>query len=447
MRSQVARFGLTALPVFALGLKAQAPVTVRGVAYDSLRGIPLSHAVVGVLGMSASVTTDERGHFSIAGVPQGSRTFVVQHASLDSIGFRGLSRRHLVAPGIDEVRLAVPSFRTLWAVTCGGTPPADSGFLYGTVRHTATKAPVAGARVEVSWIVTTYDKSRGIRQRRVRGRAATDVDGNYAACGVPTSHWLKVAADRQGASAGVDLPPSELRIVRRDMLIGPEILADSASRGTILGHLTDESGAPYSEARVLLDDSTELRSRGDGNFAFRGIRAGTHQLEITSIGMAPIVAIVDVHPGDSAVVEFSIRKVTTLDVVQVTASTRARKIAEGIEERRRRGLGMQMDMAQLQGYAAFRSVLNDFPGVRVVQKGAGDYQVLVSDGRGGQCTPEVWIDGARQAVASLTMINPRNVTAVEYYARGNMVPIEFRRTELFMTCGAILVWTNWAFSR
>lgn len=447
MRFHATKYVPTVLPMLAVVLEAQEPLTVRGVAYDSLRGAPIKHAVIGVIGMRASVTTDERGRFSIDSVPSGTRTFVVQHASLDSIGFRGLSRRRTVANEGEEVHLAVPSFRTLWTVTCGGTPPADSGFLYGTIRHAATKAPVAGARVDVSWIVTSYDRSHGIRQRRVHGQASTDVDGNYVACGVPVSHWIRIAATRQGASAGVNLPPSELRVARRDLFIGPALKDDSTSRGAIVGYLTDENGAPYSEARIMLDDSTELRSGGDGTFAFRGVRAGTHQVEIMSIGMAPIVAIVDVHPGDSAAVEFMIRRVTTLDVVHVTASNRARKIAEGIEERRKRGLGMQMDMAQLQGYASFRSVLNDFPGVRVQQKGAGDYQVLVSDGRGGQCTPEVWVDGARQAIASLTMINPRSVTAVEYYARGNMVPIEFRRTELFMTCGAILVWTNWAFSR
>lgn len=448
MRFHTLRIAAALATVLALARgEAQEAVTVRGIAYDSVRGAPIRNAVVMVVGMAASATTDDRGRFSIGGVAPGARTFVLHHASLDSIGFHGLARRRTVESDGQEVTLAVPSLRTLWAVTCGGAPPADSGFIYGTIRHVATREPIPGARVRVSWIVTTYERSRGITQRSVRGEAVTDAGGNYVACGVPVSHWVKVSAEARRSSAEVDVPPAEVRIVRRDLWIGPGLRDDSSSRGTILGHLVDENGVPYSEARVVLDDSTEVRSGGDGNFAFRDIRAGTRQLEIMSIGMAPIVSTVDVQVGDSASVRFTIRRVTTLDVVQVTASNRARRVAEGIEERRRRGLGMQMDMAQLQGYASFRSVLNDFPGVRVQQKGAGDYAVLVSDGRGGQCTPEVWIDGARQAVASLTMINPRNVTAVEYYARGNMVPMEFRRTELFMTCGAVLVWTNWALSR
>ena len=448
MRFHIPNVVLSMAGAFGLVLpaRAQQPVTVQGVAYDSLRGAPLGNALVAVLGVRASATTDERGRFSIDGVPPGTRTFIMQHASLDSIGFHGFSRRFVVATAPAEVRLALPSFETLWTVICGGEPPNDSGFIYGTIRHVATKSSVARARVRVSWIATTYDKARGIRQRRVFGEALTDANGNYAVCGVPASSWIKVVADSARARSEVDIPPNELRVLRRDLLIGPDVTADPASQGSILGLLVDQDGAPFSEARVVLDDSTEVRSSGDGTFAFRNVRAGTRQVEVMSIGMAPIVSTVDVFPGDSASVRFTLRRVTTLDLVEVTASRRGRKIAEGLEDRRRRGLGMLMDMTLLQGHTSFRSILNEFPGMRVVHDGA-DYSVYVSDGRGGQCAPEVWVDGARQAVAALTLLYPKNVTAVEFYPRANMVPVEFRRTEQFTTCGAILVWTNWVFSR
>lgn len=432
--------------VLALPAHAQRVVTVRGVAFDSLRGAPIADALVAVLGMDTAVTTDERGRFSIDSVPLGTRTFILQHPALDSIGFRGFSRRYAVTENGQDVRLALPSFTTLWTAVCGGRPPADSGFIYGTIRHVASRSPVPRARVEVSWIVTMYDRRNGVRQRRVFGEAFTDANGNYAVCGVPAAHWIKVDANAPRAAGEADVPPTDLRVVRRDLLIGPALGQDSTSRGTILGLLVDQDGAPYSEARVVLDDSTELRSRGDGTFVFRDIRAGTRQLEIMSIGTVPIVASVDVLPDDSVSVRYTVRRVTALDVVHVTASRRGQKIAEGLEDRRRRGLGMQMDMTQLQAHTSFRSVLNEFPGIRVVNSGA-DYGVFVSDGRGGQCAPAIWVDGAQQSLAALTLIFPRNVTAVEYYPRAMMVPLEFRRNERLMTCGAILVWTNWALSR
>jgi hypothetical protein len=90
--------------------------------------------------------------------------------------------------------------------------------------------------------------------------------------------------------------------------------------------------------------------------------------------------------------------------------------------------------------------MNDFPGIRVQQTG-GDYRLFLNDGRGGQCAPEIWVDGARMSVATLNMIRPRDVLAVEYFPRASSIPMEFRRSEQYVVCGAVIVWTNWAVSR
>ena len=424
---------------------AQSPVTVRGVAIDSVRGVPLHGALVTVLGAAATDTTDEQGRFQLQNVLPGLRTFVVQHAALDSIGFPGLSRR-IEVTGSGEVRLAVPSFPSLWKAACGGRPPSDSGFVYGTIRRAADRAPVGDADVEVSWVVTVYDRIAGVRQRRVFGQAVTDENGRYAVCGLPASHWIRVAAMAPSLRGAVDIPPRDLRVMRRDLIIGPFGGEDSTGRGAITGVLFDQDGVPFSEARVVLDDDAEVRSAGDGRFRFDGVLAGTRQVEVMSIGMLPIVMTVDVYPGDSASISLRLRRVTTLDVVQVTASRRGRMLAEGLEERRKRAIGYSMDMTELQAHVTFASVLNDFPGIRVQSRG-GDFQVAVSDGRGGQCVPEVWVDGARMVLATLYMIQPKDVMAVEYFPRAGMIPLEFRRGRDFMDCGAVLVWTNRAFSR
>jgi hypothetical protein len=425
---------------------AQTPVSVRGVVFDSLRGQPLKDALVMVVGARVSATTDDRGRFRLDGVAPGVRTFTVMHALLDTVGFPGLSRRLPVSDSSHEVRLAVPSFPTLWRAACGGTPPTDSGFVYGTVRNVADRSPVANAAVEVAWIVTVYDKGRGIRQRRVFGETTTDANGNYAVCGVPGSHWVKVIAATIHASGGVDVPPGELRVQHRDLFIGPTVEQDSTSRGSIVGLLTDQDGAPFSEARIVLDDSTEVRSGGDGRFALRNVQAGTRVVEIMSIGMVPAVMAVDVFPRDSASITMQIRRVTTLDVIRVTGSRRGRIIAEGIEERRRTGFGYSMTMTELHAHSSFATVLADFPGIRMRQNG-GDYAIEIADGRGGVCAPEIWLDGARMSLAALHMVLPRDVMAAEYFPRATMLPTQFRRTDMFTGCGAILVWTNWALSR
>jgi hypothetical protein len=442
-------FGRPALLICALGAataNAQSTVPVRGVVYDSLRGRPIPHALVAVLGARLMDTTDEQGRFHFAGVAAGPQTFVIQHASLDSSGFRGLSRRHQVDASQGEIRITVPSFQTLWRAACGGEPPSDSGIVYGTIRRVSDQAPVGGAAIEVGWIVTSYDKARGIRQRRVFGETTTNANGQYAVCGVPSSFWVRVLAATPTASGAADIPPSDLRIARRDLLIGPTADQDSTSRGTILGVLVDQDGAPFSEARVVLDDSTEVRSNGEGHFAFRNVQPGTRQIEVLSIGMVPVIRTVDLLPLDSVTVRLSLRRVTTLDAVRVIATRRGQMIAEGIEDRRKRAIGYQMDQAELQAYTSFSTVLNDFPGVRVRQA-HGDYHVFISDGRGGECIPEIWIDNARMSLAALHLVRPRDVMAVEYFPRAGMIPLEFRRTQEMMHCGAVIVWTHWAFSR
>jgi hypothetical protein len=39
------------------------------------------------------------------------------------------------------------------------------------------------------------------------------------------------------------------------------------------------------------------------------------------------------------------------------------------------------------------------------------------------------------------------VVAVEMYTRSESVPSQFKNSALQRACGAILVWTTWAFSR
>lgn len=424
-------------------VRAQAPVAVRGVAWDSVRGAPLREALVMVIGTAATATSDDQGRFRLDSVPPGLRTFVVQHPALDSIGFPGLSRRLTVGRDSAVIRLAVPSFQSLWRAACGGQPPSDSGFVYGTIRSAADRSPVRDAEVEVSWVVTAYDKVRGVRQRRIFGQALTDTAGRYAVCGVPASSWVRVSAVAPGVRGGVYIPPGDLRVLRRDLVIG---LADATNRGAITGLLVDQDGAPFSEARVVLDDELEVRSGGDGHFHFENVAPGTRQVEVLSIGMVPVVLTVDVYPRDSASISLQLRRVTTLDVVRVTASRRGRMLAEGLEERRKKALGYSMAMTELQAYTSFASVLNDFPAMRVRSIGP-NFEVSIPNGRGGSCTPEIFVDAARVALASLHLIRPRDVMAVEYFPRAGMIPLEFRRSDQFTDCGAVLVWTNWAFSR
>jgi hypothetical protein len=416
-------------------------------AFDSLRGTPLREAQVAILGVASTATTDERGRFVFEQVPPGAHTFVVQHPMLDSIGFSGLSRRVAVSEEPVQVHLGIPSFGTLWKISCGdGSPPRDSGLVFGTIRSVADGKPVANAFVDVTWIQVTYKKGAGLRQRAHRGATRSDAGGGYIVCGVPTVTWLRVdAAVAQGASGRIDMPPASLRVQRRDLLLGKTGDVDSTMRGVISGHVSDHEGGPMVGARVILDDSTEVRSLPDGRFTLPGVAAGTRQIEVLAIGAMPVVAAIDVMPGETSSLAVQLRRVTTLDVVEVTASRRGRRIAAEIAERRNTGFARSMEIGELMAHASLGTAFGSFAGATVSRNGR-DFTVFVSDGRGGQCAPHVYIDDARADYFALNMLRPREVTAIELISRAGEVPIKYRPTEIKAHCGVILVWTNWAFA-
>jgi hypothetical protein len=423
-------------------------VRVSGVAFDSLRGTPLREATVAVLGVTGMATTDERGKISFDNVPEGQRTFVLQHPVLDSMGFTGISRRVAVDAPNNAVALGTPSFETIWRTACGTRrPPADSGLVFGTIRSAANGRPVAGAFVDLTWIETTFEKTRGLRQRAHRAATKSDSAGAYIMCGIPNASWLRVDAGvATGASGRIDMPPSALQIQRRDLLLGLGQGADPSRTGVIAGYVTDPEGGPMLNARIVLDDSIEARTQPDGRFVIPRVVPGTRQIEILSLGAVPVVVALDVFPGDTAAVAVKMRRITMLDVVRVTATRLGRRYATEISERARAGFSHTMEAGELMSHASLATVFGDFPGTMVARRGT-DFSVFVSDGRGGQCQPQVWIDGAPSGYEALNMLRPRDVIVVELVARASQVPLQYRPVELKSICGALLIWTGWAFGR
>src|SRR5206468_12496048 len=142
--------------------------------YDSLHSRPLENALIGISGTSRTTMSDARGRFHFDSVPAGPHTFTMQHDVLDSIGFSGITAKATITDGRDEVRIAVPSFSTLWSFVCGTRPQSpDSGFVFGTVRDAEHDKVVSDALVEASWIDLAGIGKTGVKQRRYRAETRT----------------------------------------------------------------------------------------------------------------------------------------------------------------------------------------------------------------------------------------------------------------------------------
>jgi hypothetical protein len=421
-------------------------VTIRGVAYDSLHRVPLRNASITIAGAGSKAISDARGRFHFDSVLPGDYTFVVEHPALDSVGFRALPRRATITDGRDEVRLAIPSFNTLWRVACGGGEPSrDSGFVYGTVRDALTLSPVANARVDLTWTDLVVDKRHRVLQRRWHIQTRTEATGSYTVCGVPTALGLRIqAAVDSSASGQIDLVPRDARAQRRDLLIGSLGAGDSTRRGTIVGMLTDASGQFFSDARIIMDEVPEVRSGPDGRFTLSDVPSGTRQIEVRAIGLMPVLSVVDVIPGDTVSVALNVGKLVILRGMRVTAATPTRRFAAEFDMRRKQGLGYTMDSTDIGKYPRFVNVLNDIPGIRPEYHGV-NFLVTVPDARGGRCVPEVRIDGTEAGYGHLVDLFPHEVAAVEVYPHAGTIPMEFAKPGIQPLCGMILVWTKYGF--
>ena len=448
LRQPLLAAAIAALSAPATATAAQtAPtrVQVHGVVYDSLRSQPLGGAVVSLAGDSRIARADARGRFVFDSVSPGVRTFAAQHAALDSVGFSGISTRVTVTDGQSSILLASPSFATLWRSACGsGRPPKDSGFVYGTVRTATTQAVVPNAHVEVTWIDLRVDKAKRIAQDRWSGESQTDATGNYGICGIPLDLGLRVRASVDSAGSGsISLVGNGSRVRRRDLFIGP-IAFDTATvlpTGTISGFVTDTAGRPVANARVIADGAPELRSGDDGRFVVRGVPVGSRQLEVLAIGMSPVLTVADVTTTDTVVVVASMRKITTLDVIRVTASPMARRLVRDMEDRRRVGGGYFRDSSDVKNHGSLFSVFFEFPSVKVQRTGNGsDFMVVLPGTSNRQCLANVIVDGRRSDYDELNFLRPADIAMIEVYPRRMNLPMQFMRDN---DCGAVIVWTKW----
>ena len=422
-------------------LAQETPATLTGVVFDSLGGAPLSGAFVVLQGGRVALA-DDRGRFEFDSVAPGTYTVVAQHPALDSSGLSGIGVRALV-PG-PQVIVATPSFAALWRVACGErAAPADSGFVYGTVREAKDGRPVGDAVVTLTWL-ELQARRRTLEQYEWRADARTDRSGTYGICGVPLGATLRVWAAAESLSSGT-IDVVARRVQRRDLTLGA--LNDGRGVGVVVGHVTDSAANPVVNARAI-SDGLEVRTDDDGRFMMRDVPTGTRQLSLVAIGYAPAALVVDVAAGDTTVVSASMASVRTLDVVNVRARTSyGHLIARGIEERRRVGLGYITDSTTIGSHGTLASLFAQAPAVRIRRAGTSFlvmFPVRVQRVPGENlCMAAVWIDGRASDQSFLNALRPDEIAAIEVYSRFLILPMDFMGKN--DGCGVIAVWTKRAF--
>ena len=437
-----------ALALVATGLTllvqaaAAQTVTVRGIAFDSLRNAPLAGGLVWMAERGKFAITDASGRFVFDSVAPGRHSFTLNHDGIDSLGLGSVATKVDVPASGTSIVLAVPSFETLWRAACARKAPRDTLLMYGAVRSTGEEAPVAGASVEVSWHDFDVTGRRQVVEKARTLVSLTDANGTFGFCGVPLGVGLSIRAYTENAASGsIALAPSTDRVRWTLLAVGAIAAGDSTHTGTVSGLVQRAGGIPVPDATVAVDGVEGVRTDSAGRFVLPRVPAGTRQLRVLSIGLSEASQTVDVTAGKTAELTFTVQPLTTLDAARVVAPTVYNRIVREIDERRKLGLGKILDSVFVGRRGTMMSVFEEVSGLKVRPQGPRKYILLAKGFSGGDCLANLFIDGVRQFdQETLWLTYPDEIAFVEVYARGMMVPADFMVPR--SDCGSVAIWTK-----
>jgi hypothetical protein len=416
------------------------PGIVTGIVTDSLTGKGFAGARVWLDSAGPQARTDAKGLYFLRGVPPGDHLVRFSHPMLDSIGVRPRGAIvKVVSESMVDANLGGPSLATLVGATCG-----DSlAVMTGVVRDAATGAPVDSAGVTLTWIELKLNEERRpvlILPRETT--ANTDATGRYGACVRPDVEITGYAHRGVARTARIDALTEDRRLGILDF--GLDLSAPDSLSGTaeLRGVVKYQDGTPLRNAIVTLSDP-EVSASTDtaGQFRIASIPGGTRALDARAIGHAPQRLVVEAKPGETTDVSIYLRKVTTLDpiIVRAAADDRTAETLAALADRQRRRQGMRVSQSQMRSFRDSRldAVIRSLPYARLRMTPIPT--LTLTDVRGRECRPSVWLDGRRSDVIIIVQLRASDVMSFEVMRMRGDVPAEYQD---FADCGAVLVWMN-----
>jgi hypothetical protein len=245
--------------------------TISGVVFDSLAMRGLSGASVQLADVrggtiSATVTSDSAGRFTLSDVPVGTYLLGFFHPKLDSLSIGSQTLRVDVRTEQPmQVRLAIPSARTIARSMCGAKALNDStGLLLGYIRGADNSMPRAEAKLNVRWAEFVIERN-SIQRLAPSVDASSGTTGMFAVCGVPIGVPLLMQASTATDSSGAfELTVPASGFLHRDVFVAPVArekvaVSDSApavemlrGSGRLRGQVIGSTGRPIPNARVMV---------------------------------------------------------------------------------------------------------------------------------------------------------------------------------------------------
>ncbi|MEO7361250.1 MAG: carboxypeptidase regulatory-like domain-containing protein [Gemmatimonadaceae bacterium] len=458
----------TALFPVALPGQNSAPAAavgrITGTMFDSLAMLPLAGASIWIHGTTHTATTDSRGRFELDSLPIGSHTLAYSSPSLDSLGFGTQGRDVQVsANATSHVSLTVPSLQTFWRTFCKNRPRlgADSGIVWGTVKNAETSTLYDGASALFSW----YDmqsKGKTVEFAQMSTEVRSDSTGTYYACGLPIDVAISARAlGRNAASGEVEYAIGKHSVYHVNLSVSPDMVvsmsADSGSlrngasstvvrgrgRSVLRGSVRDDHNRAVPEALVSVASAdTVVRTSKDGTYLLSGMPAGTHSVQIRSLGFAMTSKLVDLKPNATTELNFMLSTTTVLATYNVRTESKPSLEYLDYQDRRQMSAGYAREFGDL-AFADGLSILDNIPRTYVGrQNGSAEVYQWVTNAAGSRvkCNPVLYLDGAPVDANFMETYPVGNLRAVEVFDKFQ-VPIRYMGSSV-NSCGAILYWTS-----
>lgn len=406
--------------------------SVRGLVFDSIRGVPLVGAEVYVSGTSRRARTDEHGRYEMSDLRGGEYALGFLHPVLDSMGVIAKPRTvRLVRGETASVDLAIPSRVGLAGAGCEGV------VLSGTVTDALTANPLPGARVVL------YAAGR-------RRATITAAGGVYHFCDVP-SGLLELTAE----IAGRESATSRLSGVSGARLYH-NLRVPLSTAVAVAGRIVDfETDAPIGTAVVsLLGTGLTQITNAEGRFMFPVVPPGAYQVEARHLAYGRHADSLRV--GGASALEIEIRlpsRAIPLEgvVATVTARHPLGPIAgRGFDDRRALGFGHFIGPEELAARPerTLPGVLRTVPGVRVEGGSRGQFSVWMARQApslgdlqvpAATCAVRIYVDRVLWR-GGIDEINLADIVGIEVYRGASEIPGEFGGSNA--RCGVIVLWTR-----
>lgn len=440
-----------------------AGTVVSGDVYDSVDAAPIGDAMVQMVSqsnaaVSFTTTSDSAGHYRIAHVPPGKYILGFLDETLSELGLSAVERAVEVgADPVEDLQLATPGSEAMHDKICGRPADGDSNsVMVGFVRDAVSGTPLGMSTVVAVWNRIVID-DRGVHRDHREVPAKTAPSGWFAVCGLPSDRPLETRAELGSRATGfIEIQLPRRGVLVRDFDLGADTvltanretnaspLGESLRRGTarLVGTVADSTGRMLAGAHVTLWGSSTATTSADGRFYLDSLPSGTATAESQYLGFEPVKRVVDLAPGRTDTVRFTMSKsVRVLAAVKVESKMGLMRY-HAFDERRKNGVGHYYTAEDIA--KAKPLLLSDFfymiPGLRVVPVSGSDFALLSTHGGdiADMCSPAVWINDTQLHQGGLNeLVRPEEVTGIEVYD-ASTAPPRYRVGQ----CGVIIIWTK-----